>query len=1104
MPGITVYASSQLERLATVLAHVLRLEGATLGPFEPQQVVVPTQGLARWVQQTLAQAHGVSAGLRTPFVGNVLDELLADRAAPDQQPFAKDALVLRLFRLLGAAEHQARLGAAAAYCADDPTGLQRFQLATRLASTFDDYQLLRPDLLRRAARGDDLHELGSHGPWQAELWRLLLGDADATTDGVRLDDLARRLDAAEPTAAQLPRHLHLFGIASLPPAYLAMLQRLARTTRICLYAPLPTVQIPALLAGGAEPAGGESAGNPLLSRFGQTSREFAVQLAEQDGAGLALTLLDDPIDPQVPTGSLLQRLQQDVRAVVDRSRGDLPRHVVAADDTSLLVHDCHAPMRELEVVKDQILAAFAADPELEPHQVIVLVTDIATYAPYAEAVFGPVHKVLPYRVADRDPGDEQPLCSLVLTVLELAIGRLGWRDVLAVLQAPAVLRRFGCQASDVPVVQTWLERAGVRWGIDGDDRQRRHGLRPFDENSFRAGLRRLLLGVAVGRDPHLYGGVLAAADGTSGRIALLDRLLAFTDELFAQLGTLATPAPATEWADRLDNLRERLAEPGPEDQTGQRLLLDAAVALRTLAPAARLDEAWSNHVFTAWLRQRLAQTSGGHGFLTGAVTVAALQPMRMVPHELVFLCGLSDQNFPRRDTPLPFDLTQVARRPGDRSRRLDDRQVFLDALLAARRTLQITYVGRSLLDDSVCEAAPMLRETLEYVRRSCVRADGRDAAEQLVVRHALQPWSERYLDGRDPRLFTFAAVGAAPDAAEPAETPFAAALATARPTDDDADDDAGDDGADPAPPATERTFDELCAFWREPARRFLRDGLRLRLPRELELPGDDEPFAIERGLPQHRLFTPLLHTALLGHDDPLLAYRLHQAAGELPVGGGGNLAFHAVADAAVDLARRARELGELREVAVTVQVGAATLVADRVLLAGDVALLVRRRSNPRVELELWLLHLLLTAARDQGHTELPAETLLLTGKATLRLGARHEPDAQHRLAGLLRGYQLAAHQPIPFAPSASRKFVEAIGEGKDEVGARAAARAAYEYRQQPGKTTNPVPAEADAPANRLCWRGASPIDAEGFPAWAHCVWDGFAAAHFDAKQKGRS
>lgn len=147
MPGITVYASSQLERLATVLAHVLRLEGATLGPFEPQQVVVPTQGLARWVQQTLAQAHGVSAGLRTPFVGNVLDELLADRAALDQQPFAKDALVLRLFRLLGAAEHQARLGAAAAYCADDPTGLQCFQLATRLASTFDDYQLLRPDLL---------------------------------------------------------------------------------------------------------------------------------------------------------------------------------------------------------------------------------------------------------------------------------------------------------------------------------------------------------------------------------------------------------------------------------------------------------------------------------------------------------------------------------------------------------------------------------------------------------------------------------------------------------------------------------------------------------------------------------------------------------------------------------------------------------------------------------------------------------------------------------------------------------------------------------------------------------------------------------------------
>ncbi|MFM1871708.1 MAG: hypothetical protein RL398_1130, partial [Planctomycetota bacterium] len=797
MPGITVYTSSRLEHLVQMLEGHLKDEEANLGLWTSPTIVVPTQGLGLWVKQYLARQCGSAPAGNLPFVGNFLTGLLLDASAAATQPFAKDVLELRLFRLLGDASLRSRLGPANEYCRDDDTGLLRFQLATRLARVIDDYQLQRADLLERAGGGDDLAELGPHGQWQAELWRALLRDAGPdASQALRLAAVQQRLSDPQ-RRALLPNAIHVFGIGTLPPAYLQTLQRVGELVPVFLYVPLPSVGYLGDVRG-RRPKGV----NPLLARFGKAAAEFAQLLEEQPETAVTLRPLDDTPDIDRPRPTLLERLQVDLEAVADRSDGALPRHVIATDDDSLTIHDCHSPMREMEVVRDRILAAFAADASLKPHDVLVLVTDIATYAPYAQAAFGPFGKHLPFKIADRNPADELPMCALVLRMLAMAGGRNTLGDALGLLQAPPVQRRFDLAPGDLPTLQQWLDRAGVRWGASGDERHRRHRLGNFEQNSWRFGLQRLALGAAVGPDDTLYGGVLACADGTAGRTELLDKLLAFADTLQHELAQLRTPCPPGQWADRLDRLRQSMLQAGPDDQAATKQLLEAAVKLRRVSQNAKLDEAWSDVVFAAWLRQHLEQASGGSGFLSGSVTVAALQPMRMVPHRHIFVCGLSDLNFPRRDQALPFDLTATQRRPGDRSRRLDDRQLFLDAVIAARTALHLTYVGRSLVDDSVCVPSTVVRETLDYLEASCTVDGGGKVAERLVVRHPLQPWSTAYRNGSDPRLFTYAP-------AVDGETfaslgPFAATLSRHA-----------------VAPPERLTLDELAKFWREPAKRFV-------------------------------------------------------------------------------------------------------------------------------------------------------------------------------------------------------------------------------------------------------------------------------------------
>ncbi|MCB9885198.1 MAG: exodeoxyribonuclease V subunit gamma [Planctomycetes bacterium] len=1102
-PGIVLHTSYRLEDLAASLAHALRT--APLAPLDTETIVVPTQGLARWLELQLAEAHGIAAGLRFPFPGAFLGGLsgAARRLAAD--PFARDVLHLRLFRLLGDPALAGQLGPAAGYCEGDPDGRKRFQLAAHLAAAFDDYQLYRGDLLAAAGRGADLADQGPHGPWQAALWRALLRDAGLTAPEpdkgkrrrARRDEhtpllfpelaeesapvgdgqaAAHRLDAlrdllADPERARacLPPRVAVFGAVSLPPAFLEMLQRIAAHVPVHLFVPQPTPHY----FGDVRPRQHEGA-NALLGRFGTLAREFADQLLElEEHASVPFTRNDlaPPPDPEEPAPSLLACVQRDIAAVFDR--GDAgARWALRTDDASLRVHDCHSPQRELEVVRDQILAAFAEDPSLEPHEVLVLVPDITVYAPYAEAVFGPVQEHLPFQVADRDPASELPLCASLLAVLELAMDRLMVFDVLHLCELPALLRRFRLFANELPTLRHWCERASIRWGQDGEARARQFKMPAFEENSWRQGLERLLIGAATGPLDTLVLGRLPAADATSGRDDLLQRFLNFVDTLFDHLPRLQRNHPPNAWADLLDALLAALYAPdSAEDEQASQRLQRATADLRSLAEQARVDEPWSPIVLRDWLRQNLRQSAAGRGFLTGRVTVAAMQPMRTVPVRHLFLCGMSDQGFPRRDQPQPFDLMARQRRPGDRSVRLDDRQLFLEALLAARERLHICFVGRSQKDDSPCAPSVVLAELLDHVDRTCDSPDAQPPRDHVLVRHPLQSWSHRYRTGDDPRLFTYARAAGAPAHHELVdEPPFAAAPVT--------------------PPAEllqhELPFDRLLEFWKHPCRFYLQHVLRLRVRRDDDDDLDTEPFAVDH-LDRWRLQDSAVRAAQRGDPpprDPLAAAR---ATGLLPVGGHGVFAFADVDAETEAFLLRVDGLDMGRRRTVRVQVGAVTLHGDLDGLAADFAVAARiAKLKPKDRLRGWLRHLLLAAARGQGRTELPARSLILAKDYTLHLPELDPPRALAHLEVLLAGYRQGAHAPLPFFEKSSYEYAERLHDNDDAATALRAARKKW----LPDTSDFPT-SDSEDEAVALAMRGHDALQLDGFARWAEAIWGPF-------------
>ena len=241
-------------------------------------------------------------------------------------------------------------------------------------------------------------------------------------------------------------------------------------------------------------------------------------------------------------------------------------------------------------------------------------------------------------------------------------------------------------------------------------------------------------------------------------------------------------------------------------------------------------------------------------------------PMRAIPFDVVCLLGMNEGDYPRRAPRSDFDLMGQPgqARPGDRSRRDDDRQLMLDALLSARRLMYVSWCGHSVRDNS--EQPPSV--LVDQLRDHVAAVWGRDTLDALTVHHPLQPFSRRYFES-GTGLHTHATewrVLHAPDVA-PATV--------------------NDRNGTEFQEVRQVNLHQLTAFFKNPVRAFFRHTLNVVFTDHDDGTLDEELFDLS-GLDDHGLFRELLQGLDTGHgaSEKRIQARVQQAlrAGRLPMG----------------------------------------------------------------------------------------------------------------------------------------------------------------------------------------------------------------------------
>lgn len=1055
---LRVYHSNRLDVLEALMEFIVERERLD-DPFEPEMILVQSTGMAQWLQMTLSQKFGIAANIDFPlpasFIWDMFVRVLPE--IPKESAFNKQSMSWKLMTLLPQLLEREDFTLLRHYLTDDSDKRKLFQLSSKAADLFDQYLVYRPDWLAQWETGHLVEGVGEAQAWQAPLWKALVEYTDELGQprwhrANLYQRFIETLESATTCPPGLPSRVFICGISALPPVYLQALQALGKHIEIHLLFTNPCryywgdIKDPAYLAKlltrqrrhsfedrelplfrDSENAGqlfnsdGEQdVGNPLLASWGKLGRDYIYLLSDLESS----QELDAFVD--VTPDNLLHNIQSDILELENRavagvnieefSRSDNKRPLDPLD-SSITFHVCHSPQREVEVLHDRLLAMLEEDPTLTPRDIIVMVADIDSYSPFIQAVFGsaPADRYLPYAISDRRARQSHPVLEAFISLLSLPDSRFVSEDVLALLDVPVLAARFDITEEGLRYLRQWVNESGIRWGID-DDNVRELELPATGQHTWRFGLTRMLLGYAMESAQGEWQSVLPY-DESSGLIA---ELVGHLSSLLMQLNIwrrgLAQERPLEEWLPVCRDMLNAFFLPDAETEAAMTLIEQQWQAIIAEGLGAQYGDAVPLSLLRDELAQRLDQERISQRFLAGPVNICTLMPMRSIPFKVVCLLGMNDGVYPRQLAPLGFDLMSQKPKRGDRSRRDDDRYLFLEALISAQQKLYISYIGRSIQDNSERFPSVLVQELIDYIGQShylpgdealnCDESEARVKAH-LTCHHTRMPFDPQNYQPGNLQSYAREWLPAASQAGK-AHSEFVQPLPFTLP--------------ETVP------LETLQRFWAHPVRAFFQMRLQVNFRTEdSEIP-DTEPFILE-GLSRYQINQQLLNV-LVEQDDAERLFRRFRAAGDLPYGAFGEIFWETQCQEMQQLADRViacRQPGQSMEI---------DLACNGVQITGWLpqvqpdGLLRWRPSLLSVAqgMQLWLEHLVYCASGGNGESR-----LFLRKDGEWRFPPLTAEQALHYLSQLIEGYREGMSAPLLVLPESGGAWLKTCYDAQNDA-----------------------------------------------------------------------
>lgn len=713
-----IVKSNLLTLLADRLAESLYRAGDG-DPFYAPEIIVPNLDTARWLQLHIAEKIGFAGNLNfmlpAEWQWNQIRKLYPD--LPKSLPADSEPMKWAIYSLLSESDLERDFPVVGLFLQKQAGAMKEralLRFSAQISSIFDQYLIYRPEMLLRWQNG----KTNDEEEWQARLWNRLNDrwrERAPEGEHFRKNKAEFCIEAINKIGEGLidpGRSLSLFNPGLIPEPVVKMIRESGKATSVSIY----LISMPEL----DEPQ------NPLLHSL---SEEMKSVQKLYDITGFEVDEIMDNHFPKSGLGRIRKSLYKDMGSA-ELEQGKMPAGVE--------IRSCHSELREVETLQRFLVSRFDKDPKLHPDDVLVVTPDTERYEQAVHAVFGASESGLPsmpYHIGGSVQAGEYGLLRSFQMLTGLPESRFTFSEVMDLFQTRAVMGKFGVSEADTATVRNWMEQNHVTWGLN-DDHRRELGQPEGSPRTWEAAIRRGWLGQWLPADSpgEFSGELLFHSVENTGEQQLWAAFSAYLNLLGDFRAKTKGNFHPVKWTEITEEFMERVFSKKSMESLEVSTLLRSIKKIREAGELAGSGMKIKWNLFSDELKKLSDQSSAAGARFTRGVTFSSMVPVRSIPFKIVAMVGLNENEFPRKPSAPGFDLMAKYPKAIERNRKKEDRNLFLESILAAQEIHYLSYIGRRREDNEVIAPSPVVGEWIDYISGSAgIKVDKIIREEPLTI-----------------------------------------------------------------------------------------------------------------------------------------------------------------------------------------------------------------------------------------------------------------------------------------------------------------------------------------------------------------------------------
>ncbi|WP_348666572.1 exodeoxyribonuclease V subunit gamma [Arsenophonus symbiont of Ornithomya chloropus] len=906
-----IYHSNKLKIHVEIIANLIKKKPLN-NPFKKEIIVVQNLNISNWLQIELAKKLDVVANisflLPSTFFYKMFSSILFNIS--EESVLNKRTMIWKVMQILPSLMYKPMFKLLKEYLKEDINKSKLYQLSCKIADVFNQYLIYRPEWLEKWYNQQLVEGLSDHQEWQKELWLALIQYSKKVSYPKFYQEnfyqqFIKCLQLKRFSAVKFPQRLFIVGISMLPPIYIKILHALGEHVDIYLINVNPCryyydnmnwyayikryqenklynyqnkYQVSCFLNQDLSNILYDKPliMNPLLVAWGRLGWDYFYYLSQLDQVYEVNAFVD------ISGNSLLHQIQRDILdfknymqlgLTSETFKNSSLKRRLSKKDKSITFHSCHSIKREVEILQDYLLGLFEKDSKLRPKDIIVMVTNIDDYLPYIQAVFSYVSqdRRLPISISGKKIKGIDPIFKVFLSFLDLPKIRFTTKEVLNLLEIPAVARRFSIDEKELDCLRQWVKESGICWGVN-DENVKMLKLPITGKNTWDFGLNRMSLGYAMDSNFGIWDDILPYNECTGLAAESVGKLAKFVDLLWEWRNILNQKRTLSAWLPLCKYLLDTFFYFEKNNESTFVFLLKKWHEILNIGIVAKYKNVVPISIIRDEFLMFLNDKKMNQCFFSGEINFCTFMSICSIPFKVVCLLGMNEKVYPRLIPSVGFNLIEEKPEFGDKIYRDNDFYLFLEVLNSTSQFLYLSYIGYSINDNHMYNPSIVLTELLDYISYSfCLEGDenlnvdesAKKIKQHLLIKHTRVPFAiENYFSYSENQSYSDEWLSVIKRTENHPQSIFCA------------------DFLPITKVYNEILLEELLFFYRNPIVAFFQKRLKVNFLNEvIQLP-EEEPFFVN-GLQKYK-FNKFLLNAMINEESSEKLFFNFFASGKLP------------------------------------------------------------------------------------------------------------------------------------------------------------------------------------------------------------------------------